>query len=691
MLDSTNELAPLSEWRNNFYQIKESYQKKSVSFLANLPPEVAVQLSIFDVLSVLHNRYGMEAVQNCLRPDFTQPSPLHSAKSGDWMKQTNMVGVNVRTIHSFFHVVKYALTLPESQDSIHLLPIWEPGVVGSLYGKVSWNINPAFFNYELATVVPALNTVEKQLKAVVNLLHLMGKKVGMDVIPHTDRFSEVTLVYPRFFEWVRRQEAQIVDFSDALSQEVENVIWQFLQRNGTANGASLSLSSNLFFDPNCRILSDAQRFEILFGAVPDTQGRLNRRMQLMQEILYHGLETLPMTMAPPYRGLHINPADFVLDHLGNRWYTYEFNEPQAMSRVFGPLTRYKLFANKENSWELDFDRPNVAAWEYISQKYFECQQQFNLDFMRGDMAHVQPRPTGVPNPVPRFYDPLGYIKKYIQAKGVSYFAFYAETFLAPPNEMGYGDELDHLEAIEAETTLGDLQASAVSSLDFKQKFVEYIELKQKRMFAPCLTMITADKDDPRFDTFYTHANHLRYFVGIFLADMPSYMSLGFETRNKHLMRGKNEEYSKLYVFQIQDDKEVDKVTHGPFLWGQNGQQFALLNEIRTWADTHFAGFQGRKTRWISPLTVDQVYFIWTQEENPTYIFVAFFGEREAFEEEKVQAYISPYFEANLLVSYSDETQDFPCFIYLVNEIKKKGVTRQIQEKKRQPIKKKKKV
>lgn len=687
MFDYTNDLAPLTEWRNNFYQIKESYQKKSLSFLSHVPPEVAVQLSIFDVLSVLHKRFGLEAVQNCLNPAFTQPSPLQGAQSSDWMKETNMVGVNVRTIHSFFHVVKYALTLPESQDSVHLLPIWEPGVVGSLYGKVSWNINPAFFNYELATVVPALNTVEKQLKAVVNLLHLMGKKVGMDVIPHTDRFSEVTLAYPRFFEWVRRDNAQIVDFSDALAHEVEEVIWRFLQRNGTANGAPLSISSHRFFDTSCRLISDEQRFEILFGFVQDTQGRLNRRMQLMQEILYHGFETLPMTMAPPYRGLHINPNDFVLDQLGNRWYTYEFNEPQSMSRVFGPLTRYKLFANQEGSWELDFEKPNVAAWEYISQKYYACQQQYNLDFMRGDMAHVQPRPTGVPDQLPTYYDPLGHIKKYIQAKGVPYFAFYAETFLAPPNEMGYGDELAHLEAIEAETTLGDLQASAVSTLEFKKKLIDYIQFKQTRTFAPCLTMITADKDDPRFDAFYTHGNHWRYFVGIFLADMPSYMSLGFESRNKHLLRGKNEEYSKLYVFQIQDDREVDKVTHGPFLWGQNGQQFALLNEIRTWADTYFLGFQGRKTRWLSPLEMEQAYFVWTQEENPSFIFVAFLGEKNDYKEENALSFILPYFEVQLFATFTENNGDYPCFIYEVQEEKqvlkpvKKGSNRTKSSKK----------
>ena len=77
-----------------------------------------------------------------------------------------------------------------------------------------------------------------------------------------------------------------------------------------------------------------------------------------------------MTMAPPYRGLHINPESFVVDDYNQKWYQYEFDEPQAMSRVFGPLTRYKFHHSKDDNryWVLDFDRPNHAAWNYVCQK-----------------------------------------------------------------------------------------------------------------------------------------------------------------------------------------------------------------------------------------------------------------------------------------------------------------------------------
>ncbi|MBK9508630.1 MAG: hypothetical protein IPO04_03735 [Cytophagaceae bacterium] len=73
-----------------------------------------------------------------------------------------------------------------------------------------------------------------------------------------------------------------------------------------------------------------------------------------------------------------------------------------------------------------------------------------------------------------YYDPLKAIKKYVQKNGVPYFGFFAETFIAPPDSMGYGVEEDHLEAIEADSTLGDLQASPVGSDLFMENFEKYL-------------------------------------------------------------------------------------------------------------------------------------------------------------------------------------------------------------------------
>lgn len=616
-----------TDWKQNHAAYTDAYQAGRSSFIANVLPQTALQFSVYQTLDLLHKRLGTDTLRRALDPSETIPSPVAGASDGAWLKRSNMVGVNVRTIGSFWKVVQYALTLPDSHDSIHLLPIWEPGVVGSLYGMVSWQINPEFFDVDLAQYVPALSTVEKQLKAVVNLLHAMGRTVGMDVIPHTDRFSEMVLTYPSLFEWVHREGTRIVDHTSNVYRYVEEAIWQFLRFQGAADGTPLTFGKDGFFStdpPKGPDLPDEQRVRILFGNPTDYGGRLNRRLALIRHLVAQGFETLPMTMAPPYRGLHINPFDSVTDDFGQIWYQYAVDRPQKMSRVFGPLARYRFYESKDNNqnWELDFDRPNYPAWEYVCRRVYDCQRTYNFDFMRGDMAHVQMRPEGVPDMIGHYYDPLRSIKRYVRGNGVPHFAFFAETFLAPPDTMGYGDELDHLDAIEADSTLGDLQSLVVGSPEFIRQFGFYDDYLRTRRFAPNFTVMTADKDDPRFDEFYRTGNVFRYFTALFLTDWPSYTSLGFEVRNRHLEHGANEEYTKLYVFHIEDDRQPDKVTHGPFVWGQNAEQFAAVTRIRQFAESIWREVNGKETRWLVGPADKQGYIAWTHVEPTGYVFAA---------------------------------------------------------------------
>ncbi|AQG80394.1 hypothetical protein [Spirosoma montaniterrae] len=613
-----------ADWQQHHTTYTDAYQSGRASFIPNLLPQTAVRLSVYQTLDLLHKRLGTDLLRRALDPAETIDSPVRHHTDGTWLKTSNMVGINVRTIGSFWKVIAYTLTLPAHHDSIHLLPIWEPGVVGSLYGMVSWQLNPEFFDVELAQYVPALNTVEKQLKAVTNLLHATGRTVGMDVIPHTDRFSEMVLTSPSLFEWVHREKTTIVDHTTTVYRYVEEAVWQFLKYHGAADGTPITFGKDVFFSFDNPILTDEQRARMLFGQPHDYGGRLRRRLALMRHLLAQGFETLPMTMAPPYRGLHIDANDFVYDDFGQIWYQYAFDKPQKMSRVFGPLARYRFYESKDNNqnWELDFDRPVYTAWQYICQKVHECQRTYNFDFMRGDMAHVQMRPEGVPNMVGHYYDPLKAIKRYIRGNGVPHFAFFAETFLAPPDTMGYGNELDHLDAIDADSTLGDLQSLVVGSAEFRRQFALYDEYLRTRRFAPNFTVMTADKDDPRFDEFYRTGNIFRYFTALFLTDWPSYTGLGFEVRNLHPERGPNEEYTKLYVFQIEDDRQPDKVTHGPFVWGQNAEQFATIGRIRAFAERIWNDIEGQETHWLVGPADNKAYVAWTHAEDAEYVFAA---------------------------------------------------------------------
>jgi hypothetical protein len=575
-------------------------------------------------MRLLHARFGDELTLESQTPDSVPQilsSPVIGQADGEWLKRSKVAGINVRTVGSFWNVVKYALTLPDVQNAIHLLPVWEAGVVGSIYGMSSWQVNPEFYSLELQSLYPGLNTPAKQLKAVIHMLHRMGKVVGMDVIPHTDRFSEMVLANPNCFEWLVRKDVTILQHSSHLYQQVEEELYAFLHRQGAAVPGEVLPS-------NCAELfsgkvGEERRLRLLFGLPEDAMGRLARRLQVIQRLHRLGVETVPATMAPPFRGLEVDerPEARVVDRMGLEWRDFRISQPTGMSRVFNPLARYKLYETRdEESWELDFDRPHIPAWDYVKQKYAEIQRQFGFDFMRGDMSHVQMNPLGPPCQPEPYYDLLAAVKEHIQGMGVPYFAYFAESFLAPRDVMGYGEEMDHLEVCRAEVALGDLQSTRLGMPEFLQRLRHYIDLRDTRGCAPCFTVMTSDKDDPRFDHFYWDGNEARFFISLFLADMPSYVALGFELRDAHPAPVENEWYTKLYVFH---EEQGPKATQGPYRWGKNTALLAEITRQRLYAESVWKEIEGKATRWlIAPdATGANPILAWTQAGDARLVFV----------------------------------------------------------------------
>lgn len=621
------------DWK---YACFDAYQTGRQSFVPTLLPEHAVQLSGEETLRILRTRLG-EKLDLAINPQYADPdhvpetrpeaiqSPVINEPDGTWLQRTNMVGINVRTVHSFWNIIKYVLTLPNVQDSIHLLPIWEAGVVGSIYGISSWELNPEFYSAELSKICPHLDTIEKQLRAVINILHAMGKSVGMDVIPHTDRYSQVSLSYPHYFEWLQRQDTEIIDHTDNLHEEVQQKIFEFLQQHGPAmpNAEIPSTCEDFFADD----FPEERRLKILFGLPKDYKGREERRNMLVKHLYSYGFEPVPGTMAPPFRGMKVDTREEakIVDSQGMVWRDYVITKPESMSRVFGPLARYKFYGRLNNNidWEVDFDNPRKAVWNYVCEQYYQVQHRYGFDFMRGDMSHVQMRKEGVPaDTIDRYYDILGTVKNYIREKGAPYFGYFAETFLPPRDVFGYGEELDHLEASDADSTLADLQSTCVGSVEFLQRFRQYYDWLETRLCAPNFTVITGDKDDPRFDKFYVKGNEVRLFIAFFLADMPTYMGLGFQARDVHYEPAPNEHYTKLFVFQ---ERVGPKATHGPYIWGKNGFLFRNITRLKLYADRMWQKVKNRKTRWLicPDPTAENKILAWTQrDETPEYLFIA---------------------------------------------------------------------
>ena len=626
-------------WSNVQQECENHYKSGESSFIPFLLPKEAIDKSYNDTFQLLAQRIGKATLQQALNPETTINSPLEGHSSTAWMKRSNMVGINVRTIQNFWNVVKYSFTLPATYNAIHLLPIWEPGVVASLYGMASWNINPEFFSQELYEAQPQLDTIEKQLKVVVNILHATGRAVGFDAIPHTDRYSEIVLANPQHFEWLRRKEDQIIDHSANLHLKVEQLIWQWLQEHqASLTALELPDTSDGFFSSS---YPEEERLQALFGHLHDYGQRANRRSSLLKALYKEGYEPAPATMAPPYRGLIVNPDESTIsvDDEGMDWREYIIEKPHEMSRVFGPLTRYKMYERKNDNqdWKIDFSKPRLETWHYFLEHFKSIQQTYHFDFMRGDMSHVQMRPDGVPQQTTPYYDFHQAIKDAIQAE-VPYFAYYAETFLTAPNFMAYGNEADHLELSKADVTLGDLQSMVSGSTAFMANFRWYLDMANTRTFTPCFTIMTGDKDDPRFDRFYTNANEARMFTGFFLTDIPSYMGLGFECRDVHHTPAPNEHYTKLYVFKIDSGH---KATQGPYIFGKNVQLFYRLSRIRQFAEQHLdEHLRNKKTLWLLPpdATAGTKVIAWTQHDSPQFIFIANLDGENGIHNLKVPTY-----------------------------------------------------
>ena len=626
-------------WQQDGHTAIDDYTDGITSYLAGLPPQLALELSGIELAEILRARLGEDLYRRCLDPNQTVPSHLAQREDGQWLQRCNTVGINVRTIGSFWNVLKYALTLPDHIRGVHLLPIWEPGVVGSLYGMASWQLNPEFLDLEALRMFPQLRTLEAQLKVVVNLLHAMGKFVGMDVIPHTDRYSEMVLANPSYFEWLRRDNLTITDHREQLHEEAESAILDWLRQRHPSPP-----DRQAFFYEQ----SEVARLEVLFGKPTDYVGRRDRRVALVDYLYRQGLEPAPATMAPPYRGLEVNPDPQALtvDEAGRRWRDYRITQPQEMSRVFGPLARYKFYGRKDDNrdWAIDFDHPRPQVWDYFTAHYAAIQQQYNFDFMRGDMSHVQMRPTGVPAQLDAYYDPLRAVKRRI-ATQTPHFAYFAESFLAPNDYMAYGSEVEHLMASEAEVTLGNLQSMVPGEPEFMDALVEYLEVSAATPVTPAFTVITGDKDDPRFDHFHHHGEIARLFTGLFLDRLPLYYSLGYEQRDRHHQPAPNEHYTKLYVFQEREGGP--KSVTGPWQWGNNFELFAALQDLHRFAAgslSHLGGAAGE-------IFVENAIVYWLRPDtygDAVHLFVVNFA---AHPEEVALATLGAYRGADLLYAW----------------------------------------
>ena len=300
-----------------------------------------------------------------------------------------------------------------------------------------------------------------------------------------------------------------------------------------------------------------------------------------------------------------------------------------MSRVFGPLTRFKFYGRQDDNrhWAIDFDRPRTEVWDYFTGHYAGIQATYGFDFMRGDMSHVQMRPAGVPEEIDDYYDPLRAVKRRVVTTA-PHFAYFAESFLTAPDYMAYGSEVEHLVASEADVTLGNLQSMVPGSEEFMDGLLAYLEVAEATAVTPAFTAITGDKDDPRFDAFHHHGEVARLFTGLFLGRLPLYYALGYEQRDRHTEPAANEYYTKLYVFQ---ERDGPKSVTGPWRWGGNLELFAAFQRVHAFAAGSLS-HMGSDSGSLGPVTVQPDGLVYWQRPDTygdgAFLFVVNFAAEE---------------------------------------------------------------
>jgi hypothetical protein len=173
----------------------------------------------------------------------------------------------------------------------------------------------------------------------------------------------------------------------------------------------------------------------------------------------------------------------------------------------------------------------------------------------------------------------------------------------------------------------------VGDHEFLRRFRRYLDDLATRTTAPAFTVMTADKDDPRFDLFYRAGNEARLFTALFLPDMPSYTGLGFEIRDVHWEPVENERYTKLFVFHEEGESNIHPSKarfSNDFVWGTNEELFVRLTDLRVFAETVLRDIAASTTRWLLPPDATTLRGIaaWTQDPSslpsgtPRYVFLA---------------------------------------------------------------------
>lgn len=466
------------------------------------------------------------------------PSPLRNNKNTKWTQTAKIIGINPRITKTYWGIIKYAMIFPE--NCIHLMPLWETGD-GSLYVQNSWNLNKDFFDEDLSKL--GYNTVEKQLKLIINILHSLGKIVGFDCLPHVDNFSEIVLTNPKYFEWIKLNNlktSQIFDIdTNNIYKEIEKIIIQ-----------EINAPENLYD------LEEKERYNIIFHKNVDNY---TQRMNLRKQIRNNGYEPIPVVEHSPMRPVIFDKIESKNDE---NWAKFVVKDKSSHAKIFGNITPYKWYKISKDGYPIK-NNLEKDVWDYFINKINDFQSEYNFDFLRADMAHNQISHSHNDEKDEHSIEMWKVLKDLIH-KNKPYFATFAEAFYG----NYYINGIQDMQNKNFDIVLGNMNFKEINE-DYFNWLDDFINPFAKNFnFYPCVTIFTNDGDLQEHRHLYSdnNMNMLRYFISIFLK-LPSYMGIGFETKSCNPIS--NNEYSNYSTLKQNN-----------YVFGENNNLFIFINKMR---------------------------------------------------------------------------------------------------------------
>lgn len=502
----------------------------------NITPTDCLNLEFKQSVEMVKTIIGINNFE--LAKQFKIKSPQINQTDSSWLKKSKIIGINPRIVKTYWGIVKYAMTFPE--NAIHIMPLFESGD-GSVYVQNSWQLNKDFLDKNLMEI--GFDTAESQLKFIINILHAMGKSVGFDALPHVDNFSKIVILNPDCFEWVKlNKERTAEDCSRNRrynSKEVENLLIN-----------NYNLPKN-FFD-----FDEKTRANILF---PNEIDSFSRRMEIRKIIREHGYEPVPMVEHSPIRPIIFKEIKYSQTE---NWAEFEIPDKSSYAKIIGSITPYNWYEIDDNGF-VKKNAKRTKVWNYFINHIDEFQKEYDFDFLRADMAHNQISHAHTENKDFQTTEFWGETKDVIN-KNKPYFATLGEAFLS----TYYIDAKNDMTNKKLDVVLGNLNFQYLNDAYTSQISLS-IKNSNLNSFTTSNTIYTNDGDLPEHQNLYQSldGNIIRYFMGLFL-NLPSYMGIGFETRN--LFSKRDIEFSNYYVKPLKED----------FQFGSNFEQFNHITEMR---------------------------------------------------------------------------------------------------------------